>query len=569
MKQHKIENEHFQKETNEKNSGDEIWILLGSLLFLPFMIIHLYIQKKSTSSRTWRLYDFYKLSKRWALPSLVLSAAAIYVSILLVTKGHPKIAIFAYLLSWATSCALWIISGNLHLQKIASEVSKGIFDLSLLASVKQAMMKYGFERAVRLSERLQNRYPKRAENNQPILAVCAQSPDFRKRSDRKRMPDKYVLKERQSGDFITFQVENKEFPHHLVIGATGSGKTTLLSRMTLTALQENYRVVFIDFKGGDEERSLITGIGKFLDRPIKVVGWPGSGINLFTGSPEEIADKLIGFLPAPTGGAGDYYRSRLVNAISAVIVRSGIHPPTIADELINRVRNGLSYCSNEQDREFFNQKEKGVPIGHDISTSLASYLNPLRRQGKESTSQGFTWTDDWDLAFIQLNSTREEYVRVGSAILHDFNFWVRSFHRDRNPKPILLIIDEAGVLGRIAGSPALSDLIARARSRRVSVVLASQTLSGIGPEAEEILNTGPIRWIGKTSNPEEMTMAAGTKEVIETSYQYEEDGWRGKMSARQQESFVISPTVVRHLGTFFWSLSEGGKATWVYAPPLN
>ena len=158
---------------------------------------------------------------------------------------------------------------------------------------------------------------------------------------------------------------------------------------------------------------------------------------------------------------------------------------------------------------------------------------------------------------------------MGSAILHDFNFWVRSSGRDGNPKPLLLIIDEAGVLGRIAGSPALSDLIARARSRSVSVVLSSQTLMGIGPEAEEILNTGPIRWVGKTSNPEEVTMAAGTREVIETSYQYEENGWNGKMSARQQESFVISPTIVRHLDTFFWSLSEGGKAIWVFAPPLK
>jgi GTPase SAR1 family protein len=568
MKQHKVERDQIKRSMNEQENGGGILLPIVSLLFLPFLVMHIYIRSRNTSSATWRLFDYYKSAKRWFLPSLIVTLIDLYLVFILLKKGQYQMSILAYLISWITSVAVWICAGIWQLQGVASDVSKGIFDLSLLPSVKQAMMKYGFERAMRINSRFGNRFPKRSVNNQPVLALCAQSPDFRRRSDRWKMPNKYVLEERQSGDFITFQVENKEFPHHLVIGATGSGKTTLLSRMTLTALQENYRVVFIDFKGGEDERRLITGIEKYVSTPVKVVGWPGNGINLFTGTPEEIADKVIGFLPPPTGGAGDYYRSRLVTAIIAVVVRSGLKIPSSADELINRVRNGLSFCSNVQDRDFFNQKERGVPIGHDMSTSLAAYLNPLRRQGEESTCQGFTWTDDWDLAFIQLNSTREEYVRVGSAILHDFNFWVRSSERDKNPRPILLIIDEAGVLGRISGSPALADLIARARSRRVSVVLASQTLQGIGPEAEEILNTGPIRWVGKTSNPEEMTMAAGTKEVIETSYQYEEDGWKGKMSARQQETFVISPTMVRHLGTFFWSLSEGGKATWVFAPPL-
>ena len=408
MKQHKIENQRNQNLEEEKRESEGVGLAIIGLLFLPFLIVFLYIQKKATSSKTWRIVDYYSKAKRLALPSIIISLSISLLSIQLLKGNHPKWAVAVYLITWITTLPLWVISGNLHLQNIASSVSKGAFDLSQLAAVKRAMLRYGFERAEKVNIKIGSKLPKRGKKGEPIVAINAQSPDFRKRTDKKRMPDRYVLDARQDGDFVTFQVSGTEFPHHLVIGATGSGKTTLLSRMTLTALQENYRVVFIDFKGGQAERNLITGIGSYLDRPIKVVGWPGSGINLFTGSADEIADRVIGFLPGATGGAGDYYRSRLMTAIIAVVVRSGMTPPKSADELIDRVRNGLSFCSNEQDRDFFSQKEKGNPIGHDISTSLAAYLNPLRRAGEESTSNGFTWNDDWDLAFIQLNSTQPE-----------------------------------------------------------------------------------------------------------------------------------------------------------------
>ena len=565
MKQHKVENEIKE----ENKNGEEIFMLLVGLLIAPFFIGLNWVERRATFPSTWRIFEIYKKALKFSVPSIILTLVILKIVGNQIQASNFKLAIWIYLLTWVSSLPVLVIACVLRLRSIASAVANGTYDLSRLATVRRAMTKYGFDRAPRIYKENAYKLPKRSKNNKPVVAITGQSPDFRTRKDRKNLPENYVLREAEDGDFINFQVEGIEFPHHLVIGATGSGKTTLLSRMTLTALQENYRVVFIDFKGGHQEKELITGIGKYLDRKIKVVGWPGTGINLFTGSPDEIADRVIGFLPAATGGAGDFYRSRMINAILAVIVRSGMPAPKSADEIISRVHNGSSFAATVEDKQLFAQKERGTPVGHDISSSLASYLSPLRRSNEESTSVGFRWEDDWDLAFIQLNSTKEQYIRVGSAILHDFNFWVRSTNRKVNPKPILLIIDEAGVLGRIEGSPALTDLIARARSREVSVVLASQTLSGIGEEGPEILNTGCIRWIGRTSNPEEITMAAGTKEVIETSYTFDESGWTGKMSGRQQESFVISPTTIRHLETFYWCLSDAGKAIFVYSPPLK
>jgi len=565
MKQHKVEKENI----NMENKQDEIWMILLGILAAPFVLGLSLIERRATFSKTWRIFEYYKRAVKYSLPSVILILLALKVVGDQVKAQHFKAALLIYLTTWIVSFPLLVVALVLRLRAVASAVSNGTYDLKRLATIKRAIMKYGFERAPRIFAAHGFKLPARSISNKPVVAISSQAPDFRTRKDRKNLPENYVYREKEDGDFITFPVEDTEFPHHLVIGATGSGKTTLLSRMALTALQEKYRVVFIDFKGGAQERELITGIGKHLDRKIKVVSWPGNGINLFTGTPDEIADRVIGFLPSATGGASDFYRSRMINAIMAVIVRSGLPSPTNADEIISRIYNGATYAATIEDKQLFAQKEKGIPVGHDISSSLASYLSPLRRTQEESTSVGFRWGDDWDLAFIQLNSTKEQYIHVGSAILHDFNFWVRSSNRNLNPKPILLIIDEAGVLGRIEGSPALTDLIARARSRAVSVVLSSQTLSGIGEEGPEILNTGCIRWIGRTSNPEEVTMAAGTKEVIETSYTYDESGWFGKMSGRQQESFVISPTAIRQLETFYWNLSDAGKAIFVYAPPIK
>lgn len=561
-----------QKENIEKNKGkDFVEVMVTTLLMLlilPIMMMNKLLENRAVNPKTRKIFHRRAQAFKLLMPSALLLLLADGLAFKFIARGSLLGGGFLLVIGWLMTLPFCLLSGIHKLQTIASAIANGTYDLAKAPYIKRAMMLFGFMSAKEIFAKCGGNIPQRSSTNKPIVAISAQSPDFRLKRDIKAFPDAYVLNVRRDKEWITFPVEGNEYPHHLVIGATGSGKTTLLSRMALTALQEHYRVIFMDFKGGDQERNLITGIGKFLDRNIEVVTWPDTGINLFTGTPEEIFDKVVGFLPAPTGGASDYYRSRLVKAMKAVIINSKLPSPRSAEEIIERIYNGSSYSSLPEDRNFFAQRDKGSPVGHDMSYSLASYLSALMRKGAESTSSGFVWNGDWDLAFIQLNSTKEEFIRLGSAILSDFNFWLRSQNRYQNDKSILLIIDEAGVLNRIQGSPSLTDLIARARSRRVSVVLASQTLSGIGEEGEEILKTGPIRWLGKTSSPEEMVMAGGTKEVIETSYQYENGDWNGSKSARQQEGFVISPTAIRHLETFFWNISDGGKAIWAYAPPI-
>jgi hypothetical protein len=252
-----------------------------------------------------------------------------------------------------------------------------------------------------------------------------------------------------------------------------------------------------------------------------------------------------------------------------VIVYTSAPAPTNVDEILNRVRNGNSFAENPEDRAIFAQKEKGIPLGNVIAEGLANRLDPLRGVGPRATHSGFSWSDPWETAIFSLDATRESDLRIGAAILHDFDSWLRTSMRQDNPKPILFVVDEAGALGRINATHTLLNLVARGRSSGVSVVIASQTLGSLGLTGEELLNTGPIRWLGQTPSPQEMIDATGTKHVVETSYGEGDQGWNGKRSGRAQRAYAVDPDVIRDLPKFYWNISEGGKNIYAYVPPLN
>jgi hypothetical protein len=340
--------------------------------------------------------------------------------------------------------------------------------------------------------------------------------------------------------------------------------------MGACALDANWRVVFIDFKGGRQERELFSAIGcDTMKTKPRVKNWPGDPIDLFRGSKEDIADRITGFLPAPTQGDGDFYRARMVRALWAVIVYTSAPAPTNVDEILNRVRNGNSFAERAEDRAIFGQKEKGIPVGDVIAEGLANRLDPLRGVGPRATHSGFSWSDPWETAVFSLDATKESDLRIGAAILHDFDSWLRTPMRQDNPKPILFVVDEAGALGRINATHTLLNLVARGRSSGVSVVIASQTLGSLGMTGQELLNTGPIRWLGQTPSPQEMIDATGTKHVVETSYGEGDRGWNGKSSGRAQRAYAVDPDVIRDLPKFYWNISEGGKNIYAYVPPLN
>ena len=556
-------------EKKETETNNVFGALLG-ITILPVMIAWFLPQTMSGNPLAWKV----RYVKRGKI--IFAFALSVLLSFIYLTKVLPTYFIFSLKSLVFHLLVFWILlipsSFSIfywRLAHVATDLEQGRLTPSKSASTRTAIAIAGIERAKQLFEGSNFQIPNFSKSNKPVIGFISQAPDLRTLSQRKMEPEHFQLQDMKDGELLTFPLNGTSPSHHLVIGATGSGKTTLLSRMASAALENGFRVAIIDFKGGNEEAQLFKGIANHVKSDVRTVCWPGNPMDLWRGSTTDISDRVIGFLPAPSPGGSEYYRARIMRAIKAVVERTSESVPRSADELIYRIRNAGSYVDDPEDRDVLLKKAAGGTVASEIAEALGSYLEPLRMTGEYATTGGWSWSDHWDLAVISLDSTKEQMKRLGGSILHDFDAWTRSSARNLDPRPMMIIVDEGGVLQSINGAPALSNLVARARSARVSVVIAAQTLSSLGPDGEQILPTGTTRWLGRSPDPEMMAMAAGTRSVSETGHQDGIDGFTGVRTIREQRALLIDPDFIRSLPTFVWVISEHGKVISGYCPPIS
>lgn len=564
-----MNNKNFQNENLESKKENEIWTSLLLLLSPLFLYFYFQAGRLACKPLSWDVKNY--LKKYWLLAVLLLPANFLLLKLISIhaLKGNWIPASVMLFFNWLLFYPASRLVLSNRLSKIQTDLWHGLVSPSLMATINWAISQHGYKRAKDFFKSLSYTIPLRSESNSSVIALDANSPDYRPLRERKNFPDFHLLTRFSEGKLITFPLNRNSIEHHLVIGNTGSGKSRLLSRMALSALDQGFRVVIVDFKGGIEERDLYLSIPNLIpDKKFNSICYPGVPIDLFSGTKYEIAERILGFLPAPSGTDGAYYQSRNARAVTAVVCRTSAQPPKSAEEVLDRLRHGENFAEDPLDIEMFSQKEKGVSVGFLIAQSVANYLSPLMGTGGRATSGGYSFYHDLDLRVFSLDSTKQSEIRIGNAVLHDLDSYLRTESRANDPRGILLIIDEAGALQRIGGSETVQNLIARGRSAGVSVVVASQTLTGLGANHEEILNTGTIRWLGRSVNQELMIQSAGTKQSIETSFQEEQGRWDGKRTARSQKAFVIDPDVIKNLPKFVWNVSDGGKCRFVFAPPL-
>lgn len=358
--------------------------------------------------------------------------------------------------------------------------------------------------------------------------------------------------------------------HSLVIAETGAGKTVLLSRMALSALSSDWRVVILDFKGSINEATLYCSLPKMVRDDSISFAFPQQPINLFWGDTKEVAARLVGFLPQMPTGNATYYWARQATAITAVIERthSSLLPPQSFPELLHRIRNAGQFAVDPDDRNMLLAKEHGRLVCEDIAGVLGTYFQHLRGDDIGGLPGGFSFTSDWDLLFYSFNGMDVNQVNLGSSVITDFSHWIGSKNRLLGDKrPVLLIVDEASALMLVNGSPSLVSLYQKARSLGCAVVVASQTLSSLDKHGLELLNSGCIRYIGRTSIPDEIISASGTRSVVEVAHQFQDEmGYSGTQTFREQESFLISPNLVRRMPNLCWVATAKGKKTSIYVP---
>lgn len=563
----------MKKEEDELRNDDTkyLFALLGGL-FLPFVIVWFLPLVLSGRASTWKLR---LLSKKTLivgpLITLLLFSISIFVARSYNVELSLRLLIISLALFWLMLLPSCVPIFFYRLGQIANDLHNGRLNPGRTSAVRNAIFSRGILDAKRRFREFEFKLPDRSVNRLPVVGLVVDSPDLRSKFESFSKPEDLNLSSMNDEGLLVMPINENSPSHHLVIGATGSGKTTLLSRFAVSALSQGFRVIFLDFKGGKDESELFGSLDEHLRIPITKRFWPGDGMDLWRGDAEDVADRVIGFLPAPSPGGTEYHRARLVRAIKAAIERTSAGIPRSADELIKRIREIAAFADDEDDRAVLLRKTPGGGgiAANELADTLGSYLDPLRGKGKFATSGGWSWSDIWDLAVISLDSTREPMVRLGAAILHDFDSWIKSETREDDPRPIMLIVDEGGVLQTIHGAPALKNLVSRSRSSRVSIVIAAQTLSSLGEDGKEILATGTTRWLGRSPEPEQMSMPAGTHSVAETGHQDDESGFTGKRSIREQKAFLIDPDLARRLPNFVWIVSDSGKIITGYCPPLK
>ena len=278
---------------------------------------------------------------------------------------------------------------------------------------------------------------------------------------------------------------------------------------------------------------------------------------------------MIGFLPPLTNTPADFYIYRQMRAIRAVIENPNLPIPKTAEEVLSRIKNGAKFGSTNEERLWFKTKDKGQELCDLLEAEISQYFAPMMRQVGWKLNGGITWSDDWDILVVSLDGSLSGDVLVGEILLMDFDMFLRKNSRYTDPRNFLVIVDEAGALNTIGGSRNLNSLISRSRSAGVGVVIASQTVLGLGKIGDELIEGIPIRWLGRSSSPQKIIDLVGTEDVIEGNFDHGDDGWNSATSAKAQKAYIVDPDAIRSLPTFVWNLSKAGKNVYVYAPPLN
>lgn len=547
-------------ENSVRVSGNESILDFIIFLFSPMALWIKQSGKKSAGkSKSWLLVTTGVWSKLSSLVfCLFLNVISIFFLISAISHRNLKFVLFAWLILNISQIPFlriyWVFVMN---KQVELNICGGI-EPSFSKLISQARIQFGYEHA----EKEYRLLVSRGDNpfgfiGSRVIPSRIELPYFGLPEVSNEELEKVVDKER-----AIFPLNPNSPDHHLVIGQSGSGKTTLIKRMIYSSIRSGWRVILIDLKGDPDDANSFLNL---VSDQSKVRHFPSNAFNFWNGTKSEIAERIISFFPSDSE---PYYLARNSSAIQAVVTRCNLDSPKSVGELVDRLRNGIKFSSNPDDVRFFSTKERGLPIGDLIANDVSMNLDAIRNI-EDQTPFRFGWGDDWDLSVFTLDGFKPSSLKLADALLNDFASWMFSEERAMNKTPILLVIDEASAFSRMPQVPILTALIQRARSAQVSLVYASQNSSAFGPDMKNIIHSGAIRWLGVSTEVEEMIGAAGTKTVIESGFQFDSDEYTGVISHRNQKEFKIDPDSVKELPTFHWFVSSRGKVSSVFVPPLD
>ncbi|MGH2764938.1 MAG: TraM recognition domain-containing protein [Actinomycetota bacterium] len=344
--------------------------------------------------------------------------------------------------------------------------------------------------------------------------------------------------------------------HCVLVGESGSGKTETELRIAYGAAKAyGWRVFFVDAKGDPATQERFAGL-------MLSAGVPAEGIRLFPQQPyngwraggDPIA--LLNRLLAIEDFTEPYYRSQAKLLLDLAVTAPAGVPRKSADLLSRLGKDGLLAAyrgfSEAGDAEGLEPRAAATTYGR-----YRAFFRALG--GKRDGSWAF---EDARAAYFRIDglALKDHAESLGRFLLEDFAHFVS---RRKEPSDrVLLIIDEFSTFARAADA---ANLFERVRSYGAGIVAASQSVAGLGEDAEaaRILDAAHAVILHRTADPERIANRAGTRRELEVGFQTDSTGPTGLGTARMQDVFRVPPQEVRTLQTGECFVIAGGRAAQV------
>ena len=475
-------------------------------------------------TRTW---EFLPRVQRW---SAALAASSVIVFATIIKTGNLSVvtALAPGLIDqWAAFIlvsipfALFAVCARLCI--IAENQGDQNFDLRYIPGIRAAMR----EGALSESRRRAKNLPLTTRKGPVLGAVVRQ--DHRHAIARIRRKDPTRLKDWVRRGMVALPHDLNP-PHFLIFGQTGCGKTETAFRLGQSwAAFDGTRPIYIDGKGSQADQARFNEV--FSSMGYRVGNFPDQPMDIWRGSAREVQDRLISCM----SWSEPFYKDQAKAALGLIILHSPFGPPRTAAEFRARLADPRTAISPDRQRELADLTQGRHATWAGTASRYSAWLDDIEEFAPGGPGS-FGW-EDFDAVYVRLSmaTVNESMVTLAGALIRDFEAAtiLGCQRRGSDNRPIMLFADEFAAYAKAA--PNMVSLMQRARSQNIKVALMCQDWTGLGPDADALIDAGVTFILGAGDNPEPVLNRAGSKDQIEVAHA----SGSGTMSARLQQAFLV------------------------------
>jgi hypothetical protein len=340
--------------------------------------------------------------------------------------------------------------------------------------------------------------------------------------------------------------------HAVILGASGVGKTETAMRIAHDiATKIDAPVFYIDAKGDRASAERFCGLMSAAGRHPRV--FPNERFDAWRGDWRAIVNRLLEVIKFAPEGPAAYYRDIAKTALQ-LACRHPDGPPGSSGALLRRLDYEL------------------LLNAHGRTTAALSLspdkVNQVRMRyeaffGQLGASLDGNWSfEDADAAYFLLDSVAlgEDTVGAASLIFADFAHYFTA--RKRRDQLCVLFCDEFAAISSVSD---IALTVEQARSFNTSLILAPQTISGIGGEAQRDRILGSVETViaHAMNEPERVVALAGDKQCLELSHHLEGGTWSGRSTAMPRRQRKVDPDRIRALPVGTACVIRRGRAATV------